>query len=156
MAVDLETLAAKIEITELETRYEWAVDEGSVEKLADVFAEDARMTLTPGDVDCPDRAAILEWFSGYMNDWGWKNRRHYLTNAQVTVDGDRAGCRAYYLLTYETHGKSRIGWGNYEDRFELRDGRWWITEKQITSAGPVSLDKGWAGLEPLRSPSDWR
>lgn len=155
MSLDLDTAAAKLEIAELEARYAWAIDEGRVEQLAEIFADDARLILTPGDVDQRGRADVLAWFRAYCGEWGWHNRRHYVTNLQSRVDGDVALCRAYFLLTYEVHGRSRIGWGNYEDRFERRDGRWWMTEKRITSAGPVSLDKGWAGLTLPPRGGDW-
>lgn len=155
MAFDFETVAAKLEISELETRYAWAVDEGRVESLADIFAEDAWLTLNPGDIDNRGRDAIQRWFREYCHEWGWENRRHYVTNVQVAVDGDAARVRAYFLLTFEARGKSRIGWGNYEDRFERRDGRWWLTEKHITSAGPVSLERGWTGIGLPLSPEGW-
>lgn len=155
MSANLEAIAAKLEITELEARYAWAIDEGRVGQLAALFAEDARLTLTPGDVDRRGREAVLAWFDEYCHGWGWQNRRHYLTNLQTRIDGTNARCRAYFLLTYEVHGRSRIGWGNYEDRFERRDGRWWIVEKRIASAGPVTLEKGWAGLTLPESAADW-
>lgn len=154
--MDLETIAAKMEIADIQTRYAWAVDEGRVELLAGLFAEDARLTLTPGDVDRRGREDVLGWYREYCHGWGWKNRRHYLANVQVEVEGEAARCRAYFLLTYEVHGKSRIGWGNYDDRFVLSEGRWWIAEKHIASAGPVSIEKGWAGLEALFSSPEWR
>ena len=156
MGFDLETVAAKLEISELETRYTWAIDENRVERLEDIFAEDARLTMTPGDLDRRGRDEVLAWYHEYCHNWGWRNRRHYLANVQVEVDGDQARCRAYFLLTYEVHDKSRIGWGNYEDRFERRDGRWWLLEKNISSAGPVTLEKGWAGLTLPQSGGDWR
>ena len=155
MSIDLETAAAKLEIAELEARYAWAIDEGRVERLEEIFADDAHLTLTPGDVDRRGREDVLAWFQEYCHAWGWQNRRHYLANLQSRVDGDTARCRAYFLLTYEVHGRSRIGWGNYEDRFERRDGRWWITEKHITSAGPVTLEKGWAGVALPHTAPDW-
>lgn len=149
-------VAAKLEIAELEARYAWAIDEGRVEELAEIFAEDARLVLEPGGVDRHGRAEVLAWFREYCHEWGWRNRRHYLTNLHSRVDGEQARCRAYFLLTYEVHGRSRIGWGNYEDRFERRNGRWWLTEKRITTAGPVTLEKGWAGLSLPPSSEDWR
>lgn len=156
MTYDLETVAAKLEIGELETRYTWAIDEGRVELLAEVFAEDGRMSMSPGDVDRSGRESVLEWYGEYCDGWGWKNRRHYLANLQIDVAGNTARGRAYFLLTHEAHERSRVAWGNYDDRYEKRDGRWWIVEKRITSTKPVTLEKGWAGSVLPPSPADWR
>lgn len=154
--MELATIAAKLEIGELETRYAWAVDEGRVDRMAELFAEDAHLAMTPGDVDRTGREEVLAWYREYCEGWGWKNRRHYLSNLQVEVEGEGARARAYFLLTYEAHEKSRVAWGNYEDRFERRDGRWWIVEKRITSTMPVTLEKGWAGVNLPGSPANWR
>jgi hypothetical protein len=151
----LERAAAKVEIAELQSRYEWAVDEGRIELLKPLFDEDACLTLAPAGVDCRGRSAILAWFRQYCTEWGWQNRRHYLTNMQVLPDADRARFRAYFLLTFEAHGRSRIAWGNYDDRLERRGDVWVITEKHITGAGPFSLEKGWAGARLEPSAHDW-
>lgn len=156
MTSRLDTVADKVEIQELESRYAWAVDEGRLDSLAELFTEDARLSLNPPGQHLEGRAAILAWFRGYCEEWGWQSRRHYITNLQVEVNGSTAAARAYFLLTYETHQRSRIGWGNYDDRFVKAGGRWWIVEKRITVAGPVSLDKGWAGLELPPSAPHWR
>jgi ketosteroid isomerase-like protein len=155
MTTDLESIAAKVEIAELQARYEWAIDEGRVDRLEALFTEDAHLVLEPGDVDRRGRDDVIAWFREYCEDWGWENRRHYLTNVQVMVDGDTARCRAYFLLTYEVHGRSRIGWGTYDDRFVCQDGKWRIAAKHIRSAGPVSLEKGWAGLALPPTSPDW-
>lgn len=156
MAYDLETLSAKLEIQELETRYTWAIDQGQVELLADLFPANMVLTVSPGDTQRTGFDDVQAWYRDYCHEWRWENRRHYMANVQVEVDGYAARCRAYFLLTYEVHGKSRIGWGNYDDTFTRRDGRWWFARKNIFSAGPVSLDKGWAGVTLPPFPADWR
>lgn len=152
----LERAADKVEIAEVETRYEWAVDEGRVERLNDLFAENARLTLKRYDVDLDGRAAIVDWFRQYCTEWGWENRRHYLTNMQIVLEGDHARFRGYYLITYEAEGESRLGWGHYDDRLERRGDSWIIVEKHIYSAGPMWLAKGWAGAQLESSAEDWR
>lgn len=41
IAGELDVLGAKLAIGELEARYGWAIDEGRVEALVDIFAPDA-------------------------------------------------------------------------------------------------------------------
>ena len=152
----LEELAAKLEIQELEARYEWAVDEGRVGTLADIFTPDATFWFDRLEQTIEGREAILAWFREYCEDWGWRNRRHYVTNFHSRISGDRAEARLYYVATYEADGNSRLGWGHYQDSFVKLDGRWWISAKRLNSAGMVSLDEGWAGLKALHpSREDW-
>lgn len=142
--------ADRLEIAEIQARYEWAIDEGRVDELAPLFAEDAVLSLEPGGTYREGAAAILEWFNEYCHEWGWSNRRHYITNVQTVVTGDVARCRAYFLLTFESRGKPRVGWGNYDDTLIRRGDTWVFSEKHIRSTEPVSLERGWAGatLEP--------
>lgn len=146
----LAAVAAKVEIAEMQARYEWAIDEGRVEELRPLFDEAAVLTLEPGGTNLTGAAAIMEWFNEYCHGWGWENRRHYITNVQTVVSGDVARCRAYFLLTFEARGKARIGWGNYDDTLVRRGEGWVFTEKHIRSTAPVALERGWAGatLEP--------
>lgn len=145
----IEEVAAKLEIQELESRYEWAVDEGRVAALANIFAPDATFWFDRLGRTIEGREDILAWFREYCEDWGWRNRRHYVTNFHIKVNGDRAAARLYYLATYEADSASRLGWGDYNDSFVKVDGRWWISEKRLNSVGVVFLDKGWAGLNEL-------
>lgn len=146
---------AKVEIAEMQARYEWAIDEGRVEELRPLFDEAAVLTLEPGGTNLKGAAAIMEWFGEYCHGWGWSNRRHYITNVQTVVTGDRARCRAYFLLTFEARGKARVGWGNYDDTLVRRGERWVFTEKHIRSTSPVALERGWAGAALEASPEFW-
>ena len=150
----LDEYADKLEIQELESKYEWAVDEGRVQALADVFATDATLWFDRIGDTLDGRTSILAWFREYCDEWGWRNRRHYITNFDIRVTGTEASGRLYYLATYEAEGTSRLGWGYYEDAFVKSDGRWWIREKRINSVGVVQLDRGWHGHDQLRPSSD--
>jgi ketosteroid isomerase-like protein len=152
----LADIAAKIEIQELESRYEWAVDEGRVQALENIFAPDATFWMDRIGHRITGRDQILAWFRDYCENWGWRNRRHYATNFHVIVDDSRASARFYYLATYEAEGASRLGWGHYDDSFVYIGERWWISEKRVHTVGVVYLDKGWAGLKELEpSPKRW-
>lgn len=145
---------AKVEISELQARYEWAIDEGRVDDLGPLFAPTANLSLEPGGIRCDGRDAVLAWFHEYCEGWGWYNRRHYITNVQSVIERESARCRAYFLLTFESRGKARIGWGHYDDTLEKVDGSWRFVAKRIRSIAPVALERGWAGasLEPVRDP----
>lgn len=150
----VDEMAAKLEIQELESRYEWAVDEGRVDSLANLFALDATFWFDRQDETVRGRDGILAWFRDYCENWGWRNRRHYVSNFHIKVNERTAAARFYYLFTYEADGAPRLGWGHYDDSFVKVDGRWWISGKRIHTVGVVHLHQGWAGLKQLHSSAD--
>lgn len=152
----LEELADKIEIQEVEARFEWSVDEGRVQALEDIFAPDATFWMDRQNEVIQGRDQIVAWFRDYCENWGWRNRRHYATNFHIKIDGSHARARFYYLFTYEAEGASRLGWGHHDDSFVNVDGRWGISEMRIFTVGVVLLAEGWAGFRELQpSAPDW-
>lgn len=149
----------KVEIQEVESRYEWAVDEGRLDVLGSLFTADAYLTLQPRGIERNGRGEIVEWFREYCEDWGWRNRRHYVSNFDIRVQGESARVRFYYFLTYETEGRSCVAWGRYDDTLVRRGDAWLIATKLIRSAAPrvIYLDEGWAGLEQMPvSSEEWQ
>jgi hypothetical protein len=124
--VDL--LADKMAITEVMTRYCYAVDFREMEKLRDVFAVDAEATyvLSPlglDDVHLSGVDAIIEWLSSVLGNLGEPAPRHAMTNFLIELDGDRARSRNYMgsgtgLYTVE-HVRTPDGWR--AQRFEMRN-----------------------------------
>jgi hypothetical protein len=149
----------KVEIQEVESRYEWTVDEGRLDTLLALFTENAELSVPARSITRRGRTEIAEWFRKYFEEWGWRNRRHYVSNFDIGVRGDVARVRFYYFMTYELNGRSCIGWGNYDDTLVKQNGIWLIASKRISSAAsrPLYLDEGWAGLEQMPpSPDEWQ
>lgn len=124
----VEELADKAEITEVMTRYCFAVDFREMEQLRSVFATDAEATyiLSPlglEDVHLSGVDAIIDWLSSVLGNLGEPAPRHAMTNFLVELDGDRARSRNYMgsgagLYTVE-HVRTPDGWR--AQRFEMRN-----------------------------------
>jgi len=123
----VDELADKAEITEVMTRYCFAVDFREMEKLRDVFAADAEATyvLSPlglEDVHLSGVDAIIEWLSSVLGNLGEPAPRHAMTNFLIELDGDRAKSRNYMggagLYTVE-HVRTPDGWR--AQQFEMRN-----------------------------------
>ncbi len=69
--------------------------------------------------------------------------------------GQRPIPLSYVFWTHEAQDQSWVGWANYYDQFELRDGRWWISRRHISMAGPVTLQDGWAGVQEPETVPEW-
>jgi hypothetical protein len=125
----VQVLADKSEITEVMTRYCFAVDFREFEQLRNVFASDAEATyvLSPlglglDDVHLSGADAIIEWLSSVLGNLGEPGPRHAMTNFLIEIDGDRARSRNYLasggLYTVE-HVRTPDGWR--AARFEMRN-----------------------------------
>ena len=59
-------------------------------------------------------------------------RKHYITNIVITLDGDRASARSDYLVVRESEGGLMpVMGGTYMDTFVKREGSWRFARKQL-------------------------
>lgn len=56
---------------------------------------------------------------------------HMITNMSIEVEGDVAHCETYWTWCAMTpEERTQLGFGRYIDRFERRNGRWGIAQRQ--------------------------
>lgn len=117
--MDLQEIADKLEITEVMTRYCFAVDFGDLASLRDVFTPevDATYVLEPvgmDDVHLQGVDAVIGWLDSVLPGLGEHRPRHAMTNHLIELDGDRARSRSYLaggLGTYTVeHVRTANGW----------------------------------------------
>jgi hypothetical protein len=130
MADQLQRLTDRAEITDVMSRYCFAVDFRDFEGLRSVFHTDAEATyvLSPlglglDDVKLSGVDAIIEWLASVLGNLGEPAPRHALTNHLIEIDGDRASSRSYLaggngLYTVE-HARTSDGWRAMQ--FEMRN-----------------------------------
>ena len=130
MADQVQQLADRAEITDVMSRYCFAVDFRDFEALRTVFHADAEATyvLSPlglglDDVKLSGVDAIIDWLSSVLGNLGEPAPRHALTNHLIEIDGDRAHSRSYLaggngLYTVE-HVRTGDGWRAAQ--FEMRN-----------------------------------
>jgi len=117
-----------------------AMDERDWDAINQILAFDAVGDFGTGRLD--GRAAIIEMIRGFMDNCGVT--QHLLANILIDVDGDHATSRAYVRDLHLSHSNPDLTFhtlGDYHDRWERRDGRWWLVERIKDNRGTVgSLD----------------
>lgn len=121
-------------------RFARAMDDRDWEGLSQILADDAVGELGTGRLE--GSAAIIELIRGFLDNCGVT--QHLLGNVLVDVDGDRATSRAYVQDLHLSRSNPDLTFhtlGDYHDRWERRDGRWWLVERIKDNRGTVgSLD----------------
>lgn len=101
---------------------DWAALEGIIAAAA---------TADFGTGQLSGRAALVAVMRSFLDDCG--PTQHLLGNLTVEVDGARASSRCYvsdlHLGTGEKAALSFQTLGEYQDQWECRDGRWWLTQR---------------------------
>ncbi|MGH7044257.1 MAG: nuclear transport factor 2 family protein [Acetobacteraceae bacterium] len=137
-------LEAKDEIRELMARYCQALDACRFADCAGLFAPDGEWMTDYGSAR--GRGQIEALLRGVMPVKGeGPQRKHYITNIIITVEGDTAASASDYLIIREA-GDTLIPvmGGTYKDRFVRQAGRWWFHRKELVHdiAGDMGLKNG--------------
>ena len=137
----MSVLEDKDEIREIMAAYCQALDACRFADVAALFAEDAVWTTDYGEAK--GRKAIEEMFRSVVPVKGeGPQRKHYITNIIIKVDGDTASSVSDYLIIRES-GKDLIPvmGGTYKDKWVKRGGKWWFQRKELQHdiAGDMGL-----------------
>jgi hypothetical protein len=139
---DDEYARARSEIEDLQARYMFALDFHDPELYASTFTEDGVLVWFGGTVS--GRKAIVEEMTearevdrkvaAGLAPQRPPQRRHFITNVVLKIDGDRATGRAYWF-EYNNDMRDRrpyLGaYGHYEDELRKVNGRWLFSRRQI-------------------------
>jgi uncharacterized protein (TIGR02246 family) len=135
--MDLWELEARESIRDLVARYNANGDSGRIDPMAELFADEAVMTIAP-DTQHEGRKAIHAFFSGVAagtrgGDGGVKFIRHYTATHQIDVlsPGEARG-RCYYVVLTD---RGVDHWGRYIDEYRRIDGRWQFWRRTCTTDG---------------------
>jgi SnoaL-like domain len=121
-------------------RFARAMDDRDWKGLSQILAEDAVGDFGTGRLE--GSAAIIELIRGFLDNCGVT--QHLLGNVLVEVNGDHATSSAYVRDLHLSRSNPELTFhtlGDYHDRWERRDGRWWLVERVKDNRGTVgSLD----------------
>ena len=125
------SLEDQLNIQELMTRYNHAIDGGDAEGWADTFTEDARFEGSTATVN--GREEMLE----FVRSRDPSNPiRHWNNNILIEGDGDDATAKVY-LITFDVSGPPKIrSSGVYEDTIKRVNGQWKFTHRKVTPDRP--------------------
>jgi 3-phenylpropionate/cinnamic acid dioxygenase small subunit len=114
--------------------YAYALDARDYEALDEVFAADAKLHTSGGTLMSPaDYKAMCETELAKLD-----GTHHMVTNASVTVDGDRATSRAYFQAQHVKRSLApdsqflMAGW--VDDELERRAEGWRIVDRRWHSS----------------------
>ena len=157
MSIDVTTLLARAEITDVLTSYVRGADRNDWELVRSCYHPDATDDhgLYAGDVD--GLMVFLAGVAATLSATG-----HQLGPPHIEVDGDTGRAETYCLGWYQRPGREDAVWSiaqglRYLDHFECRGGRWAIANRVVvldwervftpgeTPAPPASWQRGARG-----------
>jgi 3-phenylpropionate/cinnamic acid dioxygenase small subunit len=140
---DLQTLADRLDIEAVLTRYAWALDSKQFDELDQVFTPDAHIDYTSSGGEAGAYPKVKAWLAKVLPNF--PAYQHLVTNKQITIDGDRATSRAEFynpMVMAQRDGTTSIFFvgGEYHDQLVHTPNGWRITErveKSIWTDGAV-------------------
>ena len=137
-------LEAKDAIRELMAAYAQALDACRFADVAACFAIDGEWTTDYGAARGP--AEIEAFIRGIVPVKGeGPQRKHYITNIIIRVDGDTASAVSDYLIIREwENGLIPVMGGTYRDKFVKTPAGWRFSRKELEHhiAGDMALKNG--------------
>jgi uncharacterized protein (TIGR02246 family) len=137
-------LEAKDAIRELMAAYAQALDACRFADVAACFAPDGEWTTDYGAARGP--AEIEAFIRGIVPVKGeGPQRKHYITNIIIKVDGDTASAVSDYLIVREAGtGLIPVMGGTYRDKFVKTPAGWRFSRKELEHhiAGDMALKNG--------------
>lgn len=131
-------------IREQMARYCYALDACRFADVAALFAEDGEWTTNYGAAR--GRAEIERLLDGIVPKPGeGPQRKHYITNIIIALEGDAANVTSDYLVVRESaSGLLPVMGGRYKDRFVKRGGAWLFARKELEHHifGDMALKNG--------------
>lgn len=113
--MDIQTIADRMAITDLLTRYAHAVDTKDWELYRTVFTPDARIDYSTAGGPNGDLDTVVEQLSKALELF--ERTQHFISNIGVDFDGDRARVRAMFLNPMIVSPGKRFycgGWYHHE------------------------------------------
>jgi len=131
-------------IRELMAAYCYALDACAFEEVAALFAEDGEWTTSYGAArGRREIAALLDRTVPKPGEG--PQRKHYITNIIVRLDGERATATSDYLVVRQSeNGLLPVMGGRYKDAFVKTGGAWRFARKELEHHiwGDMALKNG--------------
>jgi hypothetical protein len=145
--MNLEDVAAHLEIQQVLFRYCRGVDRGDAELISSVYHPDAVDTHGPW-------TGLGKEFATYLvpnMDQVPLIGQHHITNVLIELEGDKAAVESYFVAFHpeatDAGPAHALVCGRYLDRFERRDTGWRIADRKVVIDVSRALDRvpDWRG-----------
>jgi 3-phenylpropionate/cinnamic acid dioxygenase small subunit len=114
--MDLQALSDRLEIAELFARYARAVDTKDWTLWRSVFTDDAHVDYSSAGGIAGDRETVANWLAVTLGMFPMT--QHYVTNLEVSLDGDTARARAMFYNPLRFPGADDVtfcgGWYHHQ------------------------------------------
>ena len=133
------TAADKLEIMELGSRYNHAIDHRRAEEWADVFTADGKFE-SYGELRAQGREQLVAYIDKAAAA-GHKSR-HWTSNAIIEGDGDTARLKLYVMAIDISEGIRPYIMGEYDDTLVKVNGLWKFKVRRVTLCAGKSWTQG--------------
>ncbi|HEY8513980.1 MAG TPA: nuclear transport factor 2 family protein [Candidatus Binatia bacterium] len=124
------SVADRLEIQELLSRYCHCIDRGRWDAFPDLFTEDCRLDLSQV-MGLYEGRSGLQAFVDTMKPLGIF-MRHLVTNVVIDGDGERAHVESYVVAVTGSEANPTRTTGFYDDEVVKQDGRWLLHRRTLT------------------------
>jgi hypothetical protein len=125
--------ADRMEVIELGTAFDNALDAEQRDKFIGAFAPDGVLAGFWGEAKGPE--AIGGAFDFMLATFA-RNRRHFVGNHEVTIDGDRAKL-FLYMVVFDRATNASIGTATFTDELVRSEGGWKFTRRDLSADANV-------------------
>lgn len=122
------TPADKLEIYELNARFDMSVDENNVEEFLSTFVEDGE--LSAPYAQAKGYEALTNFFIEIEKDFS-KGKRHLSGNTILDGDGDNATGRSYLVVFEREKAAAVVATIKHLDTYVRVDGAWKIKKREL-------------------------
>jgi ketosteroid isomerase-like protein len=157
IAVDLQALQDRIDITDALYKYTSAIDSFDIEGVRSVLADDVWAQY--GNLDPVAGAdALVAWIDGATATITWQH--HLLSVYHVKVDGDAASALSYLTSYQEFQAEPNVAKtlvARYHDELRRTPGGWKISRRvaEFLWGESRTADAAWLSLLGGRGPEVW-
>ncbi len=126
------TVADRIEIADLLTRYARAVDTRDWELYRQVFTPSAHIDYTSAGGVAGDLETVAAWLEQTLA--GFDMTQHLISNLEVDVDGDEARVRAMFFNPMRASDGTQFTCGGWYDHDLVRTDAGWRSRRLVEDA----------------------
>jgi len=126
-------------IRDLKMAYSHFLDICEIDRLADLFTEDATCDYGQDLGKWVGRQSIYERFTELFQDRRPLEMMHVITNPRVKLDGSDRATGQWFLTLFNTMDPDKnpvMICGLYDDTYVKKDGRWLIDQSRVHFAWP--------------------
>ena len=133
--MNVEEMADRLEIQDLNARYNRAIDNGDAEGWADTFTPDG--VFHGIVVHCEGRDELVAWVHELWSNPSYAhfiNGQHWIGNAVLEFDGDAGKMWSNVIMVVPSADGARVSLlGVFTDELRRLDGRWLLARRTLTT-----------------------